>query len=114
LVDSPETASYAKSEVVSKSNESFRQMTILVGPEHERVIKEAIDAGLIETADQVVDVGVDTILKRLELHGSDAQPMSADEWVQQFHSWVHSHPTTTPLLSDEAVSRESVYGTRGQ
>jgi hypothetical protein len=31
------------------------------------------------------------------------------EWAQKFHEWAESHDRTTPLLSDEAVSRESIY-----
>lgn len=91
-----------------------RHMTIRVNPEQEQVIRQAIKAGLIESADEVVDVGVETIQKRLESQGAPTASMNADEWLQEFHAWVESHPTTTPLLSDEAVSRESIYGTRGQ
>jgi len=41
-------------------------MTIQIKPEQERVIGQAIEAGLIETADQAVEVGVETIRQRLE------------------------------------------------
>ena len=40
-------------------------MTIQIKPEQERVIGRAIEAGLIETADQAVEVGVETIRQRL-------------------------------------------------
>ena len=43
-------------------------MTIELKPEQERVIGRAIKAGLIETADQAVEVGVKTIRLRLEGH----------------------------------------------
>jgi hypothetical protein len=33
--------------------------------------------------------------------------------LREFKDWVHGHATTTPLLSDEAISRDSIYGTRG-
>lgn len=36
-----------------------------------------------------------------------------DEWAGRFRALAHSHPTDTPLLSDEAVSRESIYRERG-
>ena len=32
------------------------------------------------------------------------------EWARQFRAWAESHDRSTPLLSDEAVSRESIYG----
>jgi hypothetical protein len=39
--------------------------------------------------------------------------MSADEWAREFHAWVRGHSTTTPLLSDEAISRDCIYGIPG-
>jgi hypothetical protein len=49
---------------------------------------------------------------------ANAQPRSLqdeltpEEWVRQFHAWTQSHDRTTPLLSDEAISRESIYQDR--
>ena len=89
-------------------------MAIQLKPEQEQVIGQAIEAGLIKTAGEVVDVGVETIRQRLEARGASVASMSAEQWLREFHAWVHSHPTTTPLLSDEAISREIIYRTRGQ
>jgi proteasome lid subunit RPN8/RPN11 len=97
-----------------ESYEKGHGMTIHLKPEQKQVIGQAIRAGLIETVDDIVEVGVETIRQRLEAGAASEAPLSAEQWLQEFHAWVHSHPTTTPLLSDEAVSRESVYGTRGQ
>ena len=41
-------------------------MTIQFQPEQERVIDEAIQAGLIAHADEVVEVGLETLRSRLE------------------------------------------------
>ena len=41
-------------------------MTIQIRPEQERLIGQAIEAGLIDTADQVVEAGVESIRQRLE------------------------------------------------
>ncbi|MGA2740590.1 MAG: hypothetical protein ABSG65_24535 [Bryobacteraceae bacterium] len=38
--------------------------------------------------------------------------VSPEEWVRQFREWAQSHDRTTPLLSDEAISRESIYPDR--
>jgi hypothetical protein len=38
--------------------------------------------------------------------------LTLEEWVRQFDTWVASHDRTTPLLSDEAISRESIYPDR--
>jgi hypothetical protein len=89
-------------------------MTIRLKPEQERVIGQAIQAGLIRTADDVVDMGMETLQKRLEAQGASLPSMSPEQWLEEFHTWVHSHPTTIPLLSNEAVSREFIYSTRGQ
>jgi Arc/MetJ-type ribon-helix-helix transcriptional regulator len=89
-------------------------MTVQLTPEQEQVIGRAIEAGLIKTADEVVGIGVETIQRRLERHHAPVDSTSAEQWLQDFHKWVHSHSTANPLLSDEAIDRESIYGTRGQ
>ncbi len=40
------------------------------------------------------------------------QTTDPDEWARQFHEWAGSHDRTTPLLSDESISRESIYPDR--
>jgi hypothetical protein len=53
----------------------------------------------------------------LELADQSVQPVSIahlqrtdpEEWVRQFDAWVDSHSPGTPVLSDEAMSRESIY-----
>ena len=37
---------------------------------------------------------------------------SAEDRVRAFDDWIKSFPTNTPPLSDEAISRESLYGNR--
>jgi hypothetical protein len=89
-------------------------MTIELTPEQEQVIGRAIQAGLIRTPDEVVGVGVETIQRLLGEPRAPVNATSVEQWLEEFHAWVHSHSTTTPLLSDEAINRESIYGTRGQ
>jgi DNA replication initiation complex subunit (GINS family) len=36
-----------------------------------------------------------------------------EERANFFEEWAESHQQDTPLLSDEAISRESIYGGRG-
>ena len=40
------------------------------------------------------------------------QKTNPKEWARQFHAWAESHDRTTPLLSDEDISRESIYPDR--
>ena len=88
-------------------------MTITLTPEHEQVIDQAIHAGLINRADDVVEVGLEALKSRLKSRLADGAPMTAEQWKLELREWIHSHPATTPLLSDEAISRESIYGERG-
>lgn len=43
---------------------------------------------------------------------ANLQTTNPKEWARRFHEWAESHDRTTPLLSDEAVSRESIYADR--
>jgi len=88
-------------------------MTIQLNPEQERIIGQAIQAGVIHDADDVVDVGLETIQRRLEARLALRTAMDAEQWSQELHAWVQSHSASTPLLSDEGISRDSIYGTRG-
>ena len=88
-------------------------MTIQLKPEQEKVIEQAILAGLVQTPDEVVEAGVETVRQQLEELNATPAPMTADEWIEKFRAWAHSHPTNTPLLSDEAMSREFIYRERG-
>jgi hypothetical protein len=40
------------------------------------------------------------------------QKTNPNEWARQFDAWVDSHDPNTPVLSDEAMSRESIYPDR--
>jgi len=46
-------------------------MTLQLKPEQEQVIGRAIQAGLIRAADDVLDVGIETIRQRLEERRAD-------------------------------------------
>jgi hypothetical protein len=85
-------------------------MTITPTPEQERILAEALEAGLISRVEDALDVGLDELKVRLTLRRPKETP---EEWIAKFHAWVDSHSTSTPLLSDEAVSRESIYEGRG-
>ena len=40
------------------------------------------------------------------------QKTNPKEWGRQFDAWVDSHDPNTPVLSDEAMSRGSIYPER--
>jgi hypothetical protein len=84
-------------------------MTIEFKPEQSHVIAEAIQAGLIKSPAEALDIAVDALRSRLQA----TRPVDAEEWMRKFRASAHGHPTTTPLLSDEAISRESIYRESG-
>lgn len=87
-------------------------MTIELNPEQERIVGQAIRAGLIRAHEEVAEVGVATIRERLMArHGGPGQT-DAEEWFRALTAWSESH-STTPLLPEDAVDRDSIYGTRG-
>jgi hypothetical protein len=43
-----------------------------------------------------------------------AVELSPEEWVSEFKAWTRSHAKDKlPLLSDDAISRDFIYGERG-
>jgi hypothetical protein len=88
-------------------------MTIQLNPEQERIVGQAIRAGLIRVREEVAEVGVASIRQRLRARHSASHPQSAEEWSRELAAWSESHSALTPLLPDEAVDRESIYEARG-
>lgn len=88
-------------------------MAIELNPEQERVVGQAIQAGLIRAADEAVEMGVACIRQQLTTQSGIVGHPINDDWSRHFAAWVESHATTSPLLSEDAISRESIYGGRG-
>lgn len=43
-----------------------------------------------------------------------AYELPPEEWIRKFNTWTESHAALNlPLLSDEEISRESIYRERG-
>jgi hypothetical protein len=60
-----------------------------------------------------VEVVVREVLLAHEPGLGDAE-ISPREWVEKFRAWARGHAgENLPVLSDEAVSREFIYGDRG-
>jgi len=85
-------------------------LTIHLPPEKEVVFKAeaqlrglSVEQWLVEVADQHVQPA-----------GSIAhlQRTNPQEWARRFDEWVNSHDPNTPVLSDEAMSRDSMYPDR--
>lgn len=82
-------------------------VTLELKPEvEERIIAAAEASGL----------SVEEYIQR-KLEGKSTAPdpnkIPFEEWLQRFNDWVHSHDhIKAPPLSDEAISRESIYRER--
>jgi hypothetical protein len=88
-------------------------VVIALNREQEQVIDRAIQAGVIHGPEDVIELGVQAVQSRMDGKHESEPGLSAEEWSRRLHAWANSHPTDTPLLSDEAVERESIYGYRG-
>lgn len=86
-------------------------LMVQIPPELEKRLQaEAAERG-VTTAEYVR-----TVLERMFASpGRSPLWMTAtkDEWLNAFNTWMDSHDPTLPPLSEEAVSRESMYGERG-
>jgi hypothetical protein len=96
-----------------ESEKTEVDMTLQLNREQEQVVGRAIRAGLIQVPEDVLAVGVDTIRRRLEDQAVFAEITDATQWSRELRAWVRSHSTSTPLLSEEALSRDGFYGPRG-
>ena len=88
-------------------------MTIQLNPEQERIVVQAIRAGLIRTQAEVAEVGVASIRQRLKARHAVSSLRSTEDWSRELAAWSESHSPMTPLLTDEAIDRESIYAARG-
>ena len=84
-------------------------LTIELSPEREAALKAqaqargmSVEQWLLELAEQLAP---STSIAHM-------QKTNPKEWARQFHEWAESHDRTTPLLSDNAISRESIYPDR--
>jgi hypothetical protein len=86
-------------------------MTLELKAEQEVIVARAIDAGVITGIEDVVRIGVEAVKRRLD-HAAQDSDQGDGEWSKNLRRWVSSHTGDAPLLSDEAVSRESIYDLR--
>jgi len=60
------------------------------------------------------DLVMDAVVSGAPKSGADSELLSPEEWVREFRAWAGSHAgRNLPVLSDEAMSRESMYADRG-
>jgi hypothetical protein len=83
-----------------------------------------IEAGLLaqaqaeglDVSDYVQHLVVEKVAGKLGANSGTrpAYELPPEEWIRKFNAWTESHAALNlPLLSDEDISRESIYRERG-
>jgi hypothetical protein len=84
-------------------------MVIELKPEQERILQEALRQGRFQSVEQALEEAIQSIVP-----GRNVRPsLSPAERAAAFRLWAESHPHTAPVLSDDAISRETIYSDRG-
>ena len=84
-------------------------LTLELSPEREAALKVQADARGMSLEQWFMDLAEQLAPSASIAHLQNTDPK---EWARRFHEWAESHDRTTPLLSDEAISRESIYEDR--
>ena len=74
-------------------------------------LKPDVEAGLAAEA-QARGLSLEAYLEQvIQDHAISVPVLSGEAWEKEFDAWVNSFPDT-PVLSDEAISRDSLYPDR--
>jgi hypothetical protein len=81
-------------------------VTLNLPPEKEAAFKAQAQARGLSLEQWMLEV-VDQYVQPVSI--AHLQKTDPKEWARRFDAWVDSHNPNTPVLSDEAMSRESIY-----
>jgi len=84
-------------------------LTLELSPERAAALKAQAQARGMSIEQWLLDLAEQLAPSTSIAHLQKTNPK---EWARQFHEWAESHDRTTPLLSDDAISRESIYPDR--
>ena len=60
-----------------------------------------------------VDVYLQELIDQKETDSERGKWLSSQERVRMLREWASGHSANTPLLSADAINRETIYGERG-
>ena len=89
-------------------------MNVTLSPEEEKLVDELRKSGNYPDTKAVLSAALQALEQR---HDSGERPtkLSPEEWVRRFDEFMaevdRDFPPNTPVLSDEALSRENIYDT---
>jgi hypothetical protein len=89
-------------------------MTLMIDlePEVEKRLRAAASQEGLK-ADEYARVLIERQLPTVEANRQSLwDTLTPEEWIRETTEWAQSHDRSIPLLSDEAVSRESFYECR--
>jgi hypothetical protein len=86
-------------------------MTIILKPEQERLLIEAINSGLAHTADEALDRALDALRQWLARPPASSGQPDADR-ARAFETWARNHPKRPPL-PESAFQRENMVRDNG-
>ena len=78
-------------------------------PEREAAIKAQAQARGLSVEEWLLELAELAAPSFSVVHLQKTNPA---EWARQFRAWADGHDPNTPILSDEAMSRESIYPDR--
>ena len=81
-------------------------VTLNLPPEKEAVFKARARARGLSLEQWMLELAEQSVQSVSIAHLQRTNPQ---EWARYFDAWVDSHDPDTPVLSDEAMSRESIY-----
>ena len=81
-------------------------VTLNLPPEKEAVFKARARARGLSAEQWMLELAEQSVQSVSIAHLQRTNPQ---EWARYFDAWVDSHDPDTPVLSDEAMSRESIY-----
>ena len=84
-------------------------VTIDLSPEEEAALKAQAEAQGMTVATWLKTLARQHVAPHSIVHLQRTDP---DKWARQFRAWADGHDPNTPVLSDEAMSRESIYPDR--
>jgi hypothetical protein len=87
-----------------ESQESTMAVTLDLSPEREAALTTWAKARGMSLEQWLIDLAEQAAPPTSIAHLQKTDPR---EWARQFHAWAENHDRTTPLLSDEAISRDN-------
>jgi hypothetical protein len=82
-------------------------MTVILKPEQERILIDAINSGLAHTTEEALDQALEGLRGRLPAPPGGIGGQSNEDKARAFEQWASNHPKRPPL-PETAFQRENM------